>query len=352
MEKVIGEYLSGITLGEPQVFKNFGVVPLFHSGNGGPPYLTLKEAMTQGILTISEIGSEGTVPELKVINKGEVAVLLLDGEEVSGAKQNRVLNTTILVGPLTEVVIPVSCTEQGRWSYTSRNFGDSDVVMAASIRREKNRSVYHNLRTSVEFRANQGEVWDNIQSMAERANVSSETGAMKDVFESRADDLEDYLRAVTLEPGQKGLAVVINGSIVGLDTVSLDVAYAALHQKLTKSYAMEAMLEKKKKEKAVSQDAVRAFLDTAVRTTGTRFKSLGLGFDHRFEAPELVGSALEHEATVIHAAFFKADAAGPPAGGPFEGEGPYNEENRTAGLHVVSWDFASGYHARGNQTLR
>ncbi len=181
--------------------------------------------------------------------------------------------------------------------------------MAAKVRRDKSRSVSYNLRDSGEYRSNQGEVWDGIRQMEMAASVQSETGAMKDVFESRADDLEDYLSAVTLSPGQKGLAVFINGSIVGLDAVSLDVAYAALHQKLTKSYAMEAMLEGKKKEKAVSRDAVRAFLDTAVRTTGTRFKSVGLGFDHRFEAPELVGSALEHEGTVIHAAFFKADAA-------------------------------------------
>ena len=310
MEKVIGEYLSGITLGEPQVYKNFGVVPLFHSDNGGPPYLTLKEAMGQGILTIGELGAEGTVPELKVINKGEVAVLLLDGEEVSGAKQNRVLNTTILVGPLTEVVIPVSCTEQGRWRYTSHNFADSGVVMAAKVRRDKSRSVSYNLRDSGEYRSNQGEVWNGIRQMEMAASVQSETGAMKDVFESRADDLEDYLSAVTLVPGQKGLAVFINGSIVGMDALSHDTAYAALHQKLVKSYAMEAMLEGKKKEKPVSQDAVRAFLDTAVRTTGTRFKSVGLGFDHRFEASELVGSALEHEGTVIHAALFGVDAAG------------------------------------------
>ena len=84
MDKVIGEYLTGITPGEPQVYRNFGVVPLFHPSNGGPAYLTLKEAMGQGVLTIGELGAEGTVPELKVMNKGDTAVLLLDGEEVRG----------------------------------------------------------------------------------------------------------------------------------------------------------------------------------------------------------------------------------------------------------------------------
>jgi hypothetical protein len=36
---------------------------------------------------------------------------------------------------------------------------------------------------------------------------------------------------------------------------------------------------------------------------------VGLGWDYRFEAPRLVGSALEHDGTVIHMASFKVDGA-------------------------------------------
>ncbi len=128
---------------------------------------------------------------------------------------------------------------------------------------------------------------------------------MRDVFESRTDELEDYLKAVELKPGQKGLAVCINGSVVGLDVVSLDSAYVQLHAKLVKSYAMEAMLEKKKKgEYAVSADTARIFIDAAANSNGTRFKSVGLGWDYRFEAENLVGSALECDSHVIHVASF------------------------------------------------
>jgi hypothetical protein len=310
MEKVIADYVSGLALGELQVYKNFAVIPLFHPADGSPCYLTLREALEQGTLTITEVGHEGTVPELKVINKGDSAALLLDGEELVGAKQNRVLNTTILLDAHTETVIPVSCTEHGRWSYRSSTFGDSDVVMASQVRREKSRSVSENLRTSGQYRSNQGEVWDGIASMSKRASVDSPTAAMKDVFESRTDELEDYLKAVEMKPGQKGLAVCINGSVVGLDVVSLDSAYVQLHAKLVKSYAIEAMLEKKKKgEYTVSADTARTFMNAAANSNDTRFKSVGLGWDYRFEAPRLVGSALEHDGTVIHMASFRVDEA-------------------------------------------
>jgi hypothetical protein len=40
-----------------------------------------------------------------------------DGEQLVGAKQNRILNMTVLVAAETEVTIPVSCVERGRWGY-------------------------------------------------------------------------------------------------------------------------------------------------------------------------------------------------------------------------------------------
>jgi len=50
-------------------------------------------------------------------------------------------------------------------------------------------------------------------------------------------------------------------------------------------------------------------MNAASNSTGTRFKSVGLGWDYRFEVPRLVGSALEHDGTVIHMASFKVDEA-------------------------------------------
>ena len=142
-----------------------------------------------------------------------------------------------------------------------------------------------------------------------KLKVASPTAAMRDVFESRTDELEEYLKAVEIKPGQKGLAVCINGRVVGLDVLSLHSAYATLHMKLIKSYAIEAMLEKKNGDHAVSVGIVTRFIDASMSSKSTRFKSVGLGWDHRFDAEKMVGSALEHEDQVIHAAFFSIGAS-------------------------------------------
>jgi hypothetical protein len=113
MEKMIGDYLSSIELGNMQQYKNMAVFPLFTSLNHGPEYLTLKEALALGVLSVTEISEGGSVPELKAINKGDLPILLLDGEELAGAKQNRVLNTTILLKERSETVIPSPAPSRG-----------------------------------------------------------------------------------------------------------------------------------------------------------------------------------------------------------------------------------------------
>ena len=308
MEKMIGDYVSSIELGDMQQYKNMAVFPLFTSLNHGPEYLTLKEALALGVLAITEISEGGSVPNLKAINKGDLPILLLDGEELAGAKQNRVLNTTILLKEFSETIIPVSCTEQGRWSYRSSEFADSDVIMAQKLRYKNIQSVAYNLRDSHEFRGNQGEVWDHVAEMQNDAGVHSSTNAMKDVYESRQDDLDEYLRAFPHLPHQRGILVFINGKATGLDMVSLESACAILNPKLVKSYAIDAHLEMRGKEKdyEISPDKALRFLKKASGCKEERYESIGHGTDYRFQGETIVGSALVYRETVIHTAFFRA----------------------------------------------
>jgi hypothetical protein len=331
-------YLLGMELGVRQNFENMSVFPLRFPGNGGPEYITLKEAIERGVFVVKEVSVGGSVPELMVENKGDVAVLLLDGEEVAGAKQNRIFNTTILVGPKSATKIPVSCTEHGRWSYVSDEFYASGHHMGPVLRQVNMRSVNIALNTSGQFRGNQAAVWDGVAQMAEKAGVRSRTGAMRDVFEAKRNVLDDYLKRFKLEAGQKGALVFIGGEVAGLDFVSREKAFGVLHAKLLKSYAIEAMLigeragaaaapkwekkgERETEEKGAAGKparkgvkarvrkpgaaAAREFLGRAAECGETRYESIGLGTSLRYEGRGVIGSALALKDQVIHMAFFK-----------------------------------------------
>ncbi len=331
MGKTVEKYLLGMELAAVQSFENMAVFPLTTPINGGPEYIALKEALERGAFSVTEVSHGGSVPDLQAENKGDVAVLLLDGEELAGAKQNRILNTTILVGPKTAIKVPVSCTEQGRWTYVSEKFAESGNIMARSLRSEHMMDVQENLAVCRQYRSNQGAVWDRIAHMGIAAGVKSSTGAMRDVFTARQSDLDHYLKSFRVVEKQKGMLVVLDGRAVGLDFVSRPEAFANLFPKLIKSYAMEAMLSagtkgkkgRKAKKKAnrdenretetLSIEEAQAFLDAAAGCDEQRYDSVGMGSYFRYAGSAMVGSALAVEDKVVHMAFFRVAETGEAA---------------------------------------
>ena len=313
MEAIITGYLEGIKFGDIQTHKHVTVIPLM-SGNGrGPEYLTMKEAIEGSFITVTEVSEGGHVPELKVINRADKPVLLIDGEELIGAKQNRVLNTTILLKEKSETVIPVSCTEHGRWSYRSAHFEESAYMMSANLRNIKNMSVSYSLQNTREFASDQGAVWNGISAQAKAAGVHSATGAMRDIHEARREDLDDWLEHFPLAAEQKGLLVMVNGKAVGFDMVSSIDAFRVIYPKLVRSYLMDAILEKPGKGKTDLHEKAKSFMSEILTCTEKRYDSVGHGQDYRYEGKKIVGSALIHENTVIHMAFFgitEAEKAG------------------------------------------
>ncbi len=334
MGRTIENYLKEMGIGEAQSFENMAVFPLTRPQNGGPEYITLREALERGVFTVTETSEGGSVPELRVENKGDVAVLLLDGEELAGAKQNRIVNTTILVAPKSGLKVPVSCTEQGRWSYVSREFVESGHQMDCKLRSANMVVVHENLRAERGFSSDQHKVWDRVAEVAHLAAVPTRTGAMKDVYDAKGAELDDYLKSFKIVDGQKGLLVVLDGKPVGFDFVSRPAAFGLLFPKLVKSYAMEAMLaaeerkrrERSKKAKTAGQEAVekrgetalavgeaRSFLASAAACDEQKNESVGMGSYFRYAGPGMVGSALAVDEAVVHMAFFgveEADKAG------------------------------------------
>jgi len=321
MDKSVENYLLGMELGAGLSFENMTVFELLRPKNGGPEYITLKEALERGVFTVTEVSEGGSVPELMVANKGDVPVLLLDGEELRGAKQNRILNTTILVAPKSSTKVPVSCVEHGRWSYQERNFKESGNVMHREMRMLNAQKVSASLMRERQFRSDQGEIWDKVDELHCVMDVPERTGAMRDVYAAKEGDLEGYLKSFRLADGQKGILVFVDGKAAGMDFVSREAAFATLFPKLIKSYAMEAMIltERHKRGRGKGDagqalakpaaDEAREFLKRAAASDEKKYESVGLGWSYRYAGPGIVGSALAYNENVVHMAFFSIDEA-------------------------------------------
>ena len=302
MELNLKDYLSKIEMGERQQFKNITVVPLFYADAGKVDYLTLKEALDKKAIAVNEVSAGGSVPELVVDVNSDVNVLILDGEELFGAKQNRILNSSVLLWGKSRTTVPVSCTEQGRWRHVSPTFYDSENVANYPMRAAKNMSVSHSLQAKEGFRSNQGEVWAGVSDLQMKAKVVSPTHAMRDVYESKKGELDAYLKMFEHRPGQRGMLVFINGVAVGLDIVSRDSAYRVYHEKLLRSYCIDAVYRTRQENSEPGPDKAREFLEKIAGCRESKYKSVGKGDDHRFEGKGLTGSALEVDGEVLHLA--------------------------------------------------
>jgi hypothetical protein len=77
----------------------------------------------------------GVVNELLARNRGVRPVLLLEGgEAIVGAKQNRTIVASVLVGAGQTVSVPVGCVQQGRWSASWGAFQSAPAHVEPTLR--------------------------------------------------------------------------------------------------------------------------------------------------------------------------------------------------------------------------
>jgi hypothetical protein len=147
---------------DPVRFERLAVYPLF--GDGGPAleYLLSDEALGAGTARVEEASEGGSVPHLAVTVTSDLPVLFLEGEELRGAKQNRVLNTSVLVAARSMAVLPVSCVEQGRWRYTSHHFASSGSHASYKLRKVLKESVTRSAYEGRGHDSDQGSVWAEV----------------------------------------------------------------------------------------------------------------------------------------------------------------------------------------------
>jgi hypothetical protein len=246
------------------------------------------------------------VPELKFENRSDQPILIVDGEALVGAKQNRIVNISILVPAQSITPIPVSCVERGRWSYRRQDFGSADHVLYSKSRAQKAWHVSASLKASGRPRADQGAIWNDIALKSERMAVESRSEAMDALFTKANRELEDLEMVLQSESRQVGAAFALDGRIVGLEVFDAVETWRRFSRKVHRSYGLDA-LDAGARVADGSVD-VNQWLQMVAAAPVAQFPSIGLGQDARFEHPRVSGGALVVGQTVIHCAAFDAAA--------------------------------------------
>ncbi len=305
MQEVLQGYLNEVKIGRRQSFRNLAMFPLLSTYSVDLDYLLLDEALREGLVEVAEVSKEGSVPELQVINKSPQMVLILDGEELVGAKQNRIVNTTILIQGNATIVIPVSCVEQGRWSYHGSRFSSEERVMSPSLRAMKSEQVQFSLRSSGQYRSDQGALWEEISEKAARRGTGSPSMAMAQIYEKDRPSIKEYSSHFSLIDSQIGAVFMINGEVVGMDCLGKADSFSKVFGKLVDSYALDAIdwFDNEKEHKAL-KSAVTDFMKAAQGAKIENHPSVGLGTDLRLESKKVIGFSLLLNDKIIHLCIF------------------------------------------------
>ena len=307
--KAINTALQGLTIGEPQAFRNLAAIPLILHNAPKARYITLAKAVTGGLASITEISEGGSVPQLMLENIGKDNVLVLDGEELIGAKQNRIANLTVLAAAHAKTVLPVSCVEQGRWNYASEEFSAAPRAQFSRGRAEKTAALSSNLRSAGTYAADQGGVWDSIAAKQDRMQVHSPTGAMKDIYEQHHDGVEAYAMAFTALDEQIGILVAIDGEVRGMDLFDAPDTLEKTLAKIVRSFAIDALESAKAGMQQNSVEKANRFLDRVAAADTEVYSGISLGRDVRLSAPLIAGGAFVHDQRLIHLATFAMQSA-------------------------------------------
>lgn len=292
--------LPRIRVGDPLRHESLSVFPLFADPTGDVEYRLSDGALTDESLLIEEVDEGGSVPDLLVENKGDVRVLFLEGEELIGAKQNRILNTSVLVAAHSKIKIPVSCVEQGRWRYKTRYFGSSGSHSPSKLRRALRASVSKSVKEKRGHTSDQGEVWKEVASLHSAHGVESGTAAMSDVFASFQDRITEYRDKLNYVENATGMAVAIVDKVVSVDLFDKPSTCHKVWDRMLSGVVFDAM-EAREADRVASVTDVEQLISAAGDLSWEQTEAVGEGEEYRADSDDGDhASALALDETVVH----------------------------------------------------
>ena len=301
-EEILRRVLGSIQIYEPLIEGDFQVFGLYGQHGDGLAYRTLDEAMSERGIEVMEISESGSVPTIRVVNRTKFRIFAMAGEELVGAKQNRVLNASILLGAGTDLNLPVSCVERGRWSYRTPQFESRRTSSHYALRHMMSRHSYDSYLAKGTPGSDQGQVWGEVERVLETHGTKSPSRALHDVYEQAGDRLDKVTESLRPREHWSGAAFAFGGMVVGLDLFDRPETLAKLWPMLIRAYALDVV--ERPASRGVSREHVEDWIRSSASAVMDAFRSPGIGMDFRLESDRHVGAALMVDGTPVHLEMF------------------------------------------------
>lgn len=304
----VQHWLVGARVGKPEVHKALAVFPVEVNVTAEvPSHRLLAQALEDGSLVVGEVSESGSVNELLVENRGKVPVFIMAGEILSGAKQDRVLQSDLwLPAQSGKVRVAAFCVERGRWSYRDGpTFQSSSGVSNAQVRAAARAGGPEA----------QSKVWEGVARTQSAVGYSDSTnlGETYKAPEVR-QSLESFLGALggfaQRHPRAQGVVVAVGDRFLALDLFGSRTDFEGLWPRLLPSYALEALPQGSQHPRTSPEEALR-FLRSVTSARFTTESTPGEGTLVSFKGDKVVGSALLWGRAVVHLEAFPPPAAGP-----------------------------------------
>ncbi len=315
--KEVMDLIRTLEVGEPVYHANLTIIPVYSTQiRDHSRYATLDEALEKGWLEITEVGS-GTVPQVSVTNRSGRQIYIMGGEILTGCRQDRLVGRDVLLRPYaTNVVVPVYCVEQGRWTYESEAFSSRKNLGTPMLRAEGQKASD----------AAQSEIWDRVSTMCRRSGAGSGSNRFQETYESEGArrEIASYEKKMecipSLYPDAIGVVIGVGGAITSVDVFANPNLFGELWPKILRSSALAAALSSSCG--SVGQADAVEFLRKVHGMHFVRKPAIGLGIEHAAVDGEANVSALVYRDAVTHLAAF------PDAGSAQGGKSSEDSERR------------------------
>lgn len=261
-------------------------------------YVTLEEALKNGWITITEVEG-GRVPQVRISNLSKHPVFLMGGEILTGCRQDRILAGDILLAPGTkDLLAPVYCVEQGRWSHNSQNFFSKENLGTPALR----------AKAQEKSPAAQSEIWGQIAEENRVMGVSSATGAYQDAYDkeenrARISKIEEKMRDLPrLHDDTVGVVIGLGSEVISADIFANPDLFLRQWPKILKSSALSSIGSANGGllDRSQAAEFLKSFLDRKYRSQS----GLDLGVEYTSIDSDANIQALVYKDGVVHLAGF------------------------------------------------